>query len=144
MQNQSGKTTVLHGFALCPSNIGIFTGKPMHECSGREVVYELISALHMQRHWEEIDSELVNSVVCIEPFALAPTLSGNRPAVNGGNLAVIGRFSHAGGSACSAEYAVRSARTAAYELTRCGRKIIPPVKSAGPVAYARAIKKMGR
>ncbi len=142
-----GKVFVLRAVSLAPYEPGRFVKKPMTESNGTEALYELVCALQMQKYWDEIAETVVNAVVCIQPYALAPTLPGEKAPIipeNCENLALTGRFCNVEGeNVLSAEYAVKSARIAVYTLIRCMRKI-KSAPGAGLSVYARVLRRINR
>ncbi|MGG7666610.1 oleate hydratase [Dyadobacter sp. BHUBP1] len=116
--------SVFWGYGLSPYTLGNFVKKAMVECSGEEILREIISHLNFSQDQHKI-MEGTNCRHLIFPYFTAPLLpSADKPEVvpNGvGNLAFIGQFTNVDDYPClNIEYAVRSARRAVYKLLGLG------------------------
>lgn len=113
---------VWQGWALYPERRGNFVQKKMSECTGREILTEVLSHFHFM---EELLPILNSSrcLPCLRPYgasALMPRERGTRPHVipkGSTNFAFIGPFSEVPHEpAFTLEYSVRSAQMAVYQL----------------------------
>ncbi len=149
-KNQPEDTTVAWAYALFPDNKGDFIEKKMSECSGRELLQELlyhlgIDADDMQPY---IDECIVIPVMM--PYITSqfmPRLKGDRPEVipqGSTNLAFLGQFCEIENDCVfTVEYSVRSAIMAVYGLLGLEK----PVPEIYPSLYdirvlAKAVKTM--
>ncbi|KAJ5280336.1 67 kDa myosin-cross-reactive antigen family protein [Penicillium angulare] len=114
------------GYALSPSREGNFIRKPMSECTGEEVLMEVLQQMQFP-----LDRILEHSVTLtsLMPFATAQYLTrddGDRPNTVPGNvqnMALIGQFVELpDDTVFSMEYSVRSAQTAVYHLMGLDKK----------------------
>jgi oleate hydratase len=133
-RNQPGKINVCWGYGLFPNRKGNFVQKTMSECTGSEILTELLSHL---RFTEEAAS-IQQSAICIPvmmPFITSqfmPRLKGDRPLVRpegSTNLAFIGQFCEIPDEVVfTVEYSVRSAQTAVFSLLNLKKEISPIYK----------------
>ena len=149
-KNQPSDTTVAWAYALFPDNTGDFIDKKMSECSGRELLEELLYHLGVEKDamQEYIDECIVIPVMM--PYITSqfmPRLKGDRPEVipeGSTNLAFLGQFCEiANDCVFTVEYSVRSAIMAVYGLL----KLEKPVPEIYPSIYdiralAKAVKTM--
>lgn len=129
-KNQPDDCTVAWAYALYPDNKGDFIDKKMSECSGRELLQELlyhfgISESDMQ---EYIDECIV--IPAMMPYITSqfmPRVKGNRPEVipeNSVNLAFLGQFSEIKDDCVfTVEYSVRSAIMAVYSFLKLEKNV---------------------
>lgn len=127
--DQPQNVWVWWGCGLYPERKGNFVHKKMTECSGREILTEVLS------HFRFMDEmlEVLNSSVCIPcvmPSAGSPFAArdkGDRPAVvpkGSTNLALIGQFCEVPHEvAGTVEYSVRSAQMAVYQLLQLEKPV---------------------
>jgi oleate hydratase len=121
-QNQPPGINVFYGLALYPDKIGNKVKKPMTECSGREVLEELLHHLGFDADADRIlDASIVRP--CYMPFVTSLFLKrkvSDRPAVvpdGSTNLALIGQYVEIPDDVVfTVEYSVRGAQTAVYGL----------------------------
>lgn len=141
-------TTVIYGYGLYPENIGTYVRKPMKDCTGLEILYELVCQLQWADRWEEIKADVISVIPVYLPYAeaaLLPRGEKTRPAVipeGSTNLALIGRYTELPlDTASQVEYSVRSARTAVYRLMNY-RRGVEPVKQKllKPDTLAKALQ----
>ena len=141
-------TTVIYGYGLYPENIGTYVRKPMKDCTGLEILYELVCQLQWADRWEEITADVISVVPVYLPYAeaaLLPRGEKTRPAPvpeGSTNLALIGRYTELPLDTTSQiEYSVRSARTAVYRIMNY-RRGVEPVKQKllKPDALAKALQ----
>lgn len=123
---------VLWGYGLFVDRPGNFVGKPMIECTGREIMTELLGHLHIRAQASRILDDAI-CIPCLMPFITSQFLRrkrGDRPNVvpeGWANLAFIGQFCELPNDVVfTVEYSVRSAQTAVYTLLGLNRSA-PPV-----------------
>ena len=63
-KDQSEDITVLWGCAMRPNCDGDRSGKTMTECSGAEILYELVSCFNLDEVWDDIRETVVNVIPC--------------------------------------------------------------------------------
>ncbi|MCP1850135.1 MULTISPECIES: oleate hydratase [unclassified Bradyrhizobium] len=119
------------GYGLFPDNPGNFVHKPMSECTGREILVELLSHLRFN---EIIPHVLKTSrvVMAMMPYITAqfmPRAKTDRPKVipkGSSNLAFIGQFCEIPDDVVfTVEYSVRAAQTAVFGLLDIQRPVSP-------------------
>lgn len=127
--DQSNNTSVAWGYGLHNENIGKFVKKPMDQCSGREILEEILGHLGVEEEKEEI---LENSITipCYLPYGISQFLTRtkeDRPKVvpkNSENFAFLGQFTEIPKHIVfTTEYSVRSAMIAIKELVDPSFKI---------------------
>jgi oleate hydratase len=113
---------VFWGYGLFVDEIGDFVGKPMAECTGEEILVELLGHLRLQALQAKI-LESANCIPCMMPYITSqfmPRGPGDRAPVLPAtihNLAFIGQFCELPQDVVfTVEYSVRSAQTAVYGL----------------------------
>lgn len=133
---QTDDVTVICGYGVHPAAEGRFTDKPMRYASGAEILFELVKFLHLEDSWDEITKDIINVIPCALPYAGASTLpfSDEEKPISvkdrDSNFAFIGQFTKLGsGISYSSEYAVRTAREAAYRLTGTKKASTPPPRA---------------
>lgn len=124
---QDPGTTVFWGYGLYPDQPGRFIQKPMLECSGREILTELLYLMG-----RPLEPTLGNSITLPElmPLITSPyaTRGGDsRPRVipeGSRNLGLMGQFVEMEGDVSfTMEYSVRSAQVGVYGLTGVDRRV---------------------
>lgn len=132
--NQPDNVQVLWGYCLFPYNEGDFVKKRMVDCTGEEVLTEL---LHHLKFDSDIDKILKTSICipCILPFTTAQFLTrakGDRPATipeGSTNLALLGQFCEiADDVVFTMDYSVRGAQTAVYKFLNLNKEVTPIYK----------------
>lgn len=125
---QSPNVTVFWGYGLFPDKEGNYTRKKMADCSGREIMVELISHLRFDQYEDELLAN-ANCIPCLLPYITSQYLTrspGDRPLVVpkiSKNLAFIGQFAEVPLDVVfTVEYSVRTAQTAVYEMLDLERK----------------------
>lgn len=115
---------VCWGYALAPERSGTHITKPMIDCSGQEILTEILS--HLEYPLESILEKAV-TIPCIQPRGAATTLPrtpADRPSVipeGMRNMAVIGPFVDiADEVVVTTDYSVRGAQIAVRELMGVG------------------------
>lgn len=148
-KNQPEDVTVLWGYGLHTDRIGNYVKKPMSDCTGAELLYELIHQLHFEDQLDEFTESTVNVIPCMMPYIDAqfqPRAMGDRPLpVPKGsvNFAMISQFVELPEDMVfTEEYSVRAARTAVYQLLDIKKSICPvtPYRKDPKVLF-RALKK---
>lgn len=121
-QNQPAGINVFYGLGLFPDKIGNKVKKPMAQCSGREILEELLHHLGFDA---DADRILAGSLLrpCYMPFIMSQFLVrkvSDRPDVlpqASTNLALIGQFVEVPEDCVfTMEYSVRAAQMAVYKL----------------------------
>jgi oleate hydratase len=113
---------VLWGYGLFVDRPGNFVGKPMADCTGREIMTELLGHLHVHEDAPRILDDAI-CIPCLMPFITSQFLRrkpGDRPQVvpeGWANLAFVGQFCELPNDVVfTVEYSVRTAQTAVYTL----------------------------
>jgi oleate hydratase len=124
--NQAQGTQVFRGYGLFPANIGDFVKKPMAECSGEEILKELLG--HLQFPEQPILGTSI-TIPSMLPYITSQFLTrkaGDRPPViprSSTNLALLGQFVEIPkDTVFTVEYSVRAAQIAVHELMGTKRK----------------------
>ena len=129
-KNQPEDCTVAWAYALFPDNKGDFIDKKMSECTGRELLQELLYHLGIdeEQMQEYMDESIVRSAMM--PYITSqfmPRLKGDRPEVvpsNSVSLAFLGQYCEIEGDCVfTVEYSVRSAITAVYTLLNLEKRV---------------------
>lgn len=127
-KDQPADTTVFWGYGLYPDQPGRFVHKPMTECSGREILTELLMLMG-----HPLEPTLENSITLpvLMPLITSPYIrrdKDSRPQVvprGSQNLGLMGQYVEmARDVTFTMEYSVRSAQIAVYELMGLDKK--PP------------------
>ena len=133
-KGQPKDVTVCFGVALFPYSKGNYVDKPFNECTGEEVMTEMLNHLHFERQAEIMDS-IIDCKPLFTPLGIAQFMlrSGNdRPQIipqGSTNIAFIGQFCEMKDDVVfTEEYSVRSARTAVYGLFDYPHKVEPVKK----------------
>ncbi|OJJ47347.1 hypothetical protein ASPZODRAFT_16027 [Penicilliopsis zonata CBS 506.65] len=120
--DQPANVQVIWGYGLNAQEEGTLVHKGMAECTGEEILSELL--VHLQVPSDAQQEILASSVCvpCVMPYATAAMLTrvkGDRPdtLVPGGNVALVGQFVELPDEpAFSMEYNVRGAQLAVSQL----------------------------
>lgn len=134
------------GYGLSPHAEGNFVQKKMSECSGEEILAELLGHLDAVEHHEH----LLQNSVCIPvmmPYITSqfmPRAQRDRPKVvpqGSKNFAFLGQFIDIPGEITfTVEQSIRSAQTAVYELFNVEKEVTPLYKGyKNPLHVLRAI-----
>jgi oleate hydratase len=133
-RNQPLDTTIFWGYGLYTDRVGDYVKKPMRECTGEELLIELLHHLHMEDNLEELMEDVVNVIPCMMPYIDAqfqPRKKTDRPEVvpkGSTNFAMISQFVEIPEDMVfTEEYSVRAARIAIYTLFNVKDKKICPV-----------------
>lgn len=144
--SQPDDVFVICGYGVNIGAEGKYTDTTLREASGSQILFELVKHLGLEDSWEEIREGIINVIPCFMPYAAASTLpcsDSEKPLIVSGkdsNFALIGQFAKLGaGISHSSEYAVRTAREAAYRLTGTNKSSAPPPK-AGVASYIKLFK----
>jgi oleate hydratase len=131
-KNQPEDTAIFWGYGLYPDKTGDYVKKPMRECTGAEILTELIHQLHFEEHLDEITGDIMNVIPCMMPYIISmfqPRAMKDRPQVvpkGSTNLALVGQFVEIPEDMVfTEEYSVRAARIAVYTLLGLDKKICP-------------------
>ncbi|MES0490849.1 MAG: oleate hydratase, partial [Leptospirales bacterium] len=120
-------------YGLFPDNVGDFVKKKMSDCTGEELLTELLY------HWGAKDQipeimKTVKVIPCMMPYITSqflPRVKGDRPDVvpeGSKNLAFLGQFVEIPDDCVfTVEYSVRSAIMGVYKLLGITDKKVPPV-----------------
>jgi oleate hydratase len=125
--NQPEHLQILWGYALYPERKGNFINKKMSDCTGKEVLIEIIHHLKFDNKLNEI-IESSNCIPCLMPHITSqfmPRKLGDRPRAVpkcSGNFAFIGQFIEIPEDIVfTLEYSVRSAQLATYSLLKLNK-----------------------
>jgi oleate hydratase len=124
--HQPDNVQVFWGYGLFPAAIGNIVRKPMAECSGEEILIELLGHLNFPQH---PTVESATTISCLMPFITSQFLTrapGDRPKVipeGSTNVALMGQFVEIEKDvAFTVEYSVRGAQMAVFGLMGVDRK----------------------
>ena len=127
---QPDDVNVFWGYGLSIDEPGDFVKKPMHACTGREIMTELLGHLGMPTEARAILKDTI-CIPCLMPYITSqfmPREKGDRPEVvpeGTANLAFVGQFCELPDDVVfTVEYSIRSAQTAVYTLL--GLPLEPP------------------
>lgn len=119
------------GYGLMPDKEGNFIHKKMTDCSGREILTEVMSHFRFMAEIPEVVDKSI-CLPCLMPYIgsqFMPRERGDRPLVipkGSTNLAFIGQFCEMPREVVfTLEYSVRSAQTAVYNLLKIDKEIAP-------------------
>lgn len=133
-KNQPIDTTIFWAYGLYTDKVGDYVKKPMRDCTGEELLTELIYHLHWEDQLDEIMEDVVNVIPCMMPYVDAqfqPRKMTDRPQVvpaGSTNFAMISQFVEIPEDMVfTEEYSVRAARMAVYTLMGYKDKEICPV-----------------
>lgn len=129
---QPEDVTVFWGYGLYVGRPGNFVHKPMSDCTGREIMTEVLGHLRIKAENSHVLEKCI-CIPCMMPFITSQFLRrgpGDRPEVfpeGSKNLAFIGQFCELPDDVVSTiEYSIRSAQQAVYGLLGLDRTP-PPV-----------------
>ncbi|MFJ9344135.1 oleate hydratase [Streptomyces sp. NPDC101733] len=149
-RDQPEDTFVWWGYALFPGREGNFVGKPMTECSGREILDEVLRHLRFEQRPQILEQSVV--IPALMPYITSQFLvraHGDRPEVvpaGSTNLAFIGQYAEVPDDVVfTVEYSVRTAWTAVAGLLGLDRQP-PPVYKGGhdPKVLVEALQTLHR
>lgn len=131
---QPESVSVWWGYGLAHDRPGDFVQKPMRECTGGEILEEVLFQLQSPERERENILAASNCIPCTMPYVTSPFMpraDGDRPPpVPSGsrNLGLLGQYVElAEEAAMTIEYSVRSAQAAVYALMGVDRPL-PPVR----------------
>jgi oleate hydratase len=126
--NQPKDVFVWWGYGLYHDRVGQYVKKTFAECSGREILEEVLGHLKFNEDREKILAT-ANVIPCMMPYITSQFLvrkSGDRPDVvpkGSTNLAFLGQFAEQPDDVVfTVEYSVRSAQAAVYSLLKLDKK----------------------
>ncbi len=142
---QPDDVTVFWGDGLFPDNEGNFVKKKMSECTGEEILFEVLS--HLQIHDKKAVIEQANCISTRMPFITTQfqtRAKGDRPQVipkGATNFAFMGQYCEIPDDVVfTVEYSVRSAAMAVYSLCNLKKKVPPVYKGQyNPVVDLKAL-----
>ncbi len=124
--NQPADVQVFWGYGLFPAKVGNFVPKPMAECTGEEILRELLGHLAFPEH-PTIENAI--AIPCMLPYITSQFLTRrveDRPRViphGSTNLALMGQYVEIpGDTVFTVEYSVRAAQIAVHELMKTKEK----------------------
>ncbi|KAF2498507.1 myosin-cross-reactive antigen [Lophium mytilinum] len=127
--DQPRDTFVLWGYGLFPTALGNYVPKKMSECTGLEILTELLGHLHFPLH-PILEQAIVKP--CVMPYITSQFLTreaGDRPKVvpeESTNLGCVGQFVEIEeDTVFTVEYSVRGAQMAVAELMGLGKEKMP-------------------
>lgn len=127
--DQPENVLVLWAYGLFADNVGDFVKKKMCDCTGEELVTELLYHMGMTDEIPEV-LKTVNVIPCMMPYITSqfmPRVRGDRPEVvpkGSANLAFLGQFAEVPGDCVfTVEYSIRSAIMAVYTLLNLEKKV---------------------
>ncbi|MFT4005937.1 MAG: oleate hydratase [Lacrimispora sp.] len=130
--NQPMDQTIFWGYGLYTDRIGDYVKKPMKDCTGEELLTELLHHLHMEERQEELLADVINVIPCMMPYVDAqfqPRKMADRPKVvpaGSTNFAMVSQFVEIPDDMVfTEEYSVRAARMAVYTLMGADKPICP-------------------
>ncbi|MDW2796991.1 oleate hydratase [Clostridium boliviensis] len=146
--NQPMDQTIFWGYGLYTDRLGDYVKKPMKDCTGEELLTELLFHLHMQDHKDEVMADVINVIPCMMPYVDAqfqPRKMADRPEVvpdGSTNFAMISQFVEIPEDMVfTEEYSVRAARIAVYTLMGIDKKICPVTPHAkNPGVLLKAVQ----
>jgi oleate hydratase len=146
---QPAGTHVWWGYGLHADRPGDHVGKPMADCSGREILVELFSHLGLQAQLPALLAASI-CIPCLLPYTTSqfmPRVPGDRPQVippGTRGLAFVGQYCEiADDVVFTVEYSVRSARLAVEALLGIEPKLPPAyVGLDHPNALVEALRRI--
>ncbi|QUI23913.1 oleate hydratase [Vallitalea pronyensis] len=129
---QTEDETIFWGNALITNVEGDYVKKAIRDCSGEEILIELLHHLHFEDDLEDIMKDVINVIPCMMPYVDAqfqPRAMTDRPQVvpaGSTNFAMISQFVEIPEDMVfTEEYSVRAARIAVYTLMGLNKRICP-------------------
>ncbi|KAI9374317.1 oleate hydratase [Aspergillus egyptiacus] len=118
---QPANVRVFWGFANFPESKGRYVKRPMLQCSGAEIMTELLGHLHIDPQHLLLRTVTIPRVMPRMSATLLARAAGDRPRVVPGrvaNLALVGQFCEIPGFSCvDTSYSVRTAQRAVAHFT---------------------------
>lgn len=132
---QPDNINVFWGYGLFVDQVGNFVNKKMSDCSGEELMTELLGHLRFEAH-KDLILKTSNCIPCMMPYITSqfmPRVQGDRPPVKPPgttNLAFIGQYCEIPDDVVfTVEYSVRAAQTAVIALLGLDKKVSPLYKA---------------
>ena len=129
--NQPKDVDLCWGFSLRSDEKGNFVDKKMSQCSGEEILTELVCHLGFKKQLKKILKSAV-CIPCSTPYVTSlfmPRTKTSRPPVvpeNSLNFAFLGQYCEIPHDVVfTVEYSIRSAQTAVYSLLELDKKTSP-------------------
>jgi len=149
--NQPEGVNLCWGYGLYSDKEGNFVKKRMVDCTGEEILTELVYQLGFGEHLERILATSV-CIPCTMPYVTSlflPRKGTDRPAVvpkGATNFAFLGQYVEIPDEVVfTVEHSVRSAQTAVYALRSVNKRVSPIYKGAHhPGVLLRALKTLLR
>lgn len=120
--NQPANAFVMWAYGLFPDNVGDYIKKKMSDCTGEELVQELLYHMGLKERIPELLAT-VKVIPCMMPYITSqfmPRVKGDRPDVvpkGSVNLAFLGQFAEIPDDCVfTVEYSIRGAMMAVYQL----------------------------
>lgn len=130
--NQPDNVKVFWAYALYPDAEGDFIKKKMSDCTGRELLQELLYHMGLQDKMDEILSHTINVIPSMMPYITSqfmPRVKGDRPDVipaGSKNFGFLGQYAEIKNDCVfTVEYSVRSAMMAVYGLLGLEKQVDP-------------------
>lgn len=131
-KGQTENETIFWAYGLYTDKVGDYVKKPMLECTGEELLTELLHHLHFEEKIDEIMEDVINVIPCMMPYIVSqfqPRAMSDRPAVvpeGSTNFGMIGQYVEIPDDMVfTEEYSIRGARLAVYKLLGINRKVWP-------------------
>ncbi len=131
-KEQDREERIFWGYGQYIDRLGDYVQKPMKECTGEEIMAELIHQLHFEKEEAVIMGSIIEVTPYYIPYAYSSLLPGHpfdRPNIipeQSQRLAFIGPFTNIPEDVpCLEEYSVRSGRMAIYHLLNIDMGICP-------------------
>ena len=149
--DQPKEAFVWWGYGLHDDKPGDYVRKTMAECTGKEILEEVLGHLRFDQHKDAILAAS-NVIPCMMPYITSQFLvrkAGDRPDVvppGSTNLAFIGQYSEVPEDVVfTVEYSIRSAQVAVYSLLKLKEKPTPMYRgSRDPRVLVEALTTLHR
>lgn len=151
-KNQTKENTFLWMCAFYPFAEGRYTHKREIDCTGMEILEEILQSLPMDdKTRQKCRDEVVAAIPCAMPYIgsqFLPRALGDRPAVvpeGSTNLGFTGQYCEVPEDVVfTEEYSVRAARMAVYKLLGMKREVAPvkPIRYDARMILAAAVQYM--
>ncbi|CAN5140843.1 oleate hydratase [soil metagenome] len=144
--------SVWWGYGLYHDRPGDYVNKTMAECTGAEILEEVLGHLHFAQADKDVIVAASNCIPCTMPYITSQFMvrkAGDRPQVvpaGSTNLAFMGQYAEQPDDVVfTVEYSVRSAMTAVYTLLKLNMTPPPVYKGLhSPQVIVDAIRTMHR
>jgi oleate hydratase len=145
--NQPDDVLVMWAYGLFPDNVGDFIKKKMCDCTGEELISELLYHMGLKNKIDDILKTVI-VIPCMMPYVTSqfmPRVKGDRPDVipkGSTNLAFLGQFAEVEDDCVfTIEYSIRTAMTAVYKLLGLEKQVIPVYASKYDIRVLMAAAK---